>query len=503
MKTIAAILEITDLTDDPAELLSLLDEEALGCKTIGDLLGAGEWLVSKFPYLEMTSMRFFSQVVALWASPLQLKASPSGMGDVIRLINEFSEEDLAIALANVTVYAHGVDQTLPPGAYDLAYRLSGVLSTLFGIPTRRSADTLKATAARIEDAAADLLNAVNSFIDSHAINAKSSSVEVVRKANQLKRLSVGANRSLLSELNSLLGTAFRKFCESCERQDMDSLIKRSPDLNRLAQQLSTTTDERAKKRNNSTIWHLVVRPVAKHVIQLVEEELRKSESATTPHLKLAGSILKVDLTRCDREMTIPCRLVNQGEGRALKVTLEPDVSGVPAELKILSPSGAFDVGGKAEQIIIFGLTLREQKEVLSIPVKWKAATLTGRDHWDADILAVQQQQVQPDWERVVDDPPYTLKAIKKRENLYGRNAVLTQLILNASAGTSTFLWGQKRVGKTSVVQGPCCRVAKETRICVLSSAHGRNKRPPRRADRSEDCRAPQCFGSGQVSTSSG
>jgi len=47
---------------------------------------------------------------------------------------------------------------------------------------------------------------------------------------------------------------------------------------------------------------------------------------------------------------------------------------------------------------------------------------------------------------------YRLNPVSKQHDLYGRDAILRGLILNASAGTSTFLWGQKRVGKTSVIQ---------------------------------------------------
>ncbi len=45
-----------------------------------------------------------------------------------------------------------------------------------------------------------------------------------------------------------------------------------------------------------------------------------------------------------------------------------------------------------------------------------------------------------------------LRAISKTDWLFGRAAILHELILNAAQGKSTFLWGQKRVGKTSLLQ---------------------------------------------------
>jgi hypothetical protein len=49
-------------------------------------------------------------------------------------------------------------------------------------------------------------------------------------------------------------------------------------------------------------------------------------------------------------------LVNSGQGRASKVVVEPDITSIPVELKILDPSGPFEIGGESGQVIIFGLT---------------------------------------------------------------------------------------------------------------------------------------------------
>ena len=63
-----------------------------------------------------------------------------------------------------------------------------------------------------------------------------------------------------------------------------------------------------------------------------------------------------------------------------------------------------------------------------------------------------QQIGQPDWDQLRDHPPYSHNAVKEREGLFGRDAVLQNLALNSMAGNSCFVWGQKRIGKTSVLQ---------------------------------------------------
>jgi len=65
-------------------------------------------------------------------------------------------------------------------------------------------------------------------------------------------------------------------------------------------------------------------------------------------------------------------------------------------------------------------------------------------------------------------PPYSLRAISKSDKLFGRDAILHELILNAAQGKSTFLWGQKRVGKTSLLQVMLGELrSKSNYACVL------------------------------------
>lgn len=49
MKTILEVFSLTDLAENPDELIELIDDEVANCRNVGDLLGAGEWLVSIFP----------------------------------------------------------------------------------------------------------------------------------------------------------------------------------------------------------------------------------------------------------------------------------------------------------------------------------------------------------------------------------------------------------------------------------------------------------------------
>lgn len=449
MKTILEVLKLADLTEDPAELLDLIDDEVVRCRTGGNLLGAGEWLASELPYVDDDQVEgIFSKVVGIWASPLELKVLPSSISELISRIDEFVPEELAVALVAATLRLLHLSRPVPPMVKDLAFRLSEPLSNIFAVTTRRPTDLCRAAAVKLETVMTELSSAVDSFVNTNCVTAKIASIEVVKKGHQLKRLVLGEERPILSQIDVLLGPTFRKFCESCERQETKGIVKRAPSLREQAQRSFSST----APFTNSTLWNLVVVRIGQHIVKLVDEGTRQSEAAATPSLKLASSVFKLDLSRLHREMIFSCRLLNRGEGTALKITVEPDVSGLPVEIRILEPKGTFEVGGNSEQIVTFGVFLSDHRDRLSIPLTWKSVMLTGRSHADGDRITIEQQHVQPDWDGLRENPPYTTNPIKKRENLFGRDAILNQLLLHASAGTSTFLWGQKRVGKTSILQ---------------------------------------------------
>jgi hypothetical protein len=465
MKTILEVLNLVDRKDDTSILLDLIDDEVMRCKNSGDLLGAGEWLASKLLYVdEDQADEIISKTIALWACPLEIKIFPSCIEDLYLKIDEFVPEELAIALVAVKSRMLHSPYSVPAKVNDLVFRLSQQLSATFEVESRRRGEILNLAVAKFENIFAELLSTVDSFTNTNCVTAKIASIEVVKKGHQLKKIALARERTILSEVDILLGATFRKFCECCERQETKGIINRAPDLKEQALRVSSSTEGRI----NSVIWNQIIARIAQHVLKLVDEGSRRSELATTPSLKLVSSIVKLDLSRLGREMTFSCRLINQGEGRASKVTMDPDLSGLPIEMRVLEPKGHFEMDGLSEQLVTFGVIIREERNYLAFPISWKCETLAGRTHTDTDRLTIERQIGQPNWDRLFEDPPYSVNPIKKRENLFGRDEVLNRLLLHASSGTSTFLWGQKRVGKTSILQVLASLLQKKNNfVCVV------------------------------------
>lgn len=463
--TIVEVHTLDKLTSKREELIDLLDQEYRSSRDAGDYLGGGEWLASKLHYVAGEQFEeVFANVVAIWSSPTELKTLPAKLSDLVHSIGEYAPNELARSLVAATCIAKRAFRNHQLNMNDLAIRLEQPIAELIAQGNRRPADALQLASSTFDSRREELLSAVRGFCQATAIAAKPASIEVIKKAHELKRWVISAERPILNDLENMLGTAFRKFCESCERRDSREIVKRAPDIQEFAKRILESHDS----RKNSVLWSVIVSPCILHANELVDNQVLSTEIDTIPSLKLASDKLKLDLTKCHREMTFSCRLLNKGDGRASNVRAEFASSGLPVEIKIVEPKGHFEVGGQSQQIVTFGVTLKEKMESLTVPLSWHCTNVTGRAHVQTERLTIEQQHIQPDWQGLLNNPPYSINPITKKEHLYGRNAVLQQLLLNAASSTSAFIWGQKRVGKTSLLQVFASELQKNSRnLCLV------------------------------------
>ncbi len=279
MKTILEVIGFVDQEEDLSDLLEIIDDEYIRCRNTGDNLGAGEWLASKLHYLNEDQVEeVFCKIVSFWSSPLELKTSPSNLEELITNIDEFVPEDLATALITALSRLKHASQPIPPTINDIAFRIQKQLISLFELETQRPAKILSSATAKLETLFAELQFIVDSFSHTNCITAKASSIDLIKKAHQLKKIVLIREKPVLSDLDILLGSSFRKFCENCERQETIGIIKRAPDLKEQAHRIVSSSAGRA----DSVLWNLIVGKTASHVLNLIEEGTRRSKIAVSP-----------------------------------------------------------------------------------------------------------------------------------------------------------------------------------------------------------------------------
>ena len=196
--------------------------------------------------------------------------------------------------------------------------------------------------------------------------------------------------------------------------------------------------------------------------------MSRGEVALAPALTLRNRATKADLRYPNRDIFLTFALRNLGQGHAYEVSLQSSRNEVSASLHLVEPARAFDVPPGGEQLIRLRLTLSSETGALSLPARWTCRTPLGKSAAFDDEISVEQQVTEPNWDALTSDPPYSLNPIRRPDRLYGRDSVLRSLTLAAMSGASKFVWGQKRIGKTSLLQVLAANLGKRVdTTCIL------------------------------------
>jgi hypothetical protein len=431
--------------------VSPVDEDAIkAARDNGQSFIVGELLARGFSNSEGPTLdSLLARAIAAWAAPLSPLSEPTSISELKDRLEEFSAANLSLALVNAARRLKISQREFPEALGDVIFRVKADIYGTYRIdPRKRPLEACNLAVAVLEASLSQMASAVDVFVRSTPSTAKAASLTVLKAAHQLQPLILPAERNFLRELEMLVGAAFRKFCESHERHDDEDVVRRAPELRENLRRFRANADD---ARTFSAMWLTFVARVLDHVASLVDEATSKGEASLSPVLALVNPMTKANLQVVDRNVYLTLRLANSGRGQALNVLVATaDDSSV--KFSLVDPRGPFTVGPESDQLVSIALNLTQPVAKLEIPISWRCRTATGSPRTFEDKIVVEQQSTEPEWGRLLRDPPYSLNPIKRRDRLYGRDSTLQQLRLAALAGASTFLWGQKRIGKTSLLQ---------------------------------------------------
>lgn len=435
-------------SSEPAK--DVVEEELTAARDRGDAFSVGELTARQLPEADEAEVGgVLARVTAAWVSTREVVLEVQSLDELAERIGSFSAQNLASAFVNALSRLDDLAEEFPDAARDFAYRLREDIGAVYGVDKRSPPDTCRAAVVKLSDAMSEATSSVGRFLRTTPGTAKAASIEVLRYAHRLQPFVVPAERQFLRDLEMLIGPAFRKFCEAYERDDDVEVVRRAPEmLENIRMQRPGTHDPRRKSR----LWISLVEPVLDHVGSLVEDATSRGEVALAPALALRNHSTKADLRRAGNELNLSFSLVNRGRGHAHDVSLRRTGAPDGIQMSVSEPAGPFDVPPNGEQLVRLRLVLDAPREALDLPIEWVCQTSAGKVSTVADRLEVSQQVTEPDWQALLANPPYSLNPVRRPERLYGREPSLSKLRLAAMAGASTFVWGQKRIGKTSLLQ---------------------------------------------------
>ena len=398
----------------------VVEDELVAARDRGDAFSVGQILARRLPEVSGDELdRLLAKVTCAWASTRDIAQDIESLSELADRVESFSSQNLASAFVNALDRFDDPAHELPDTAKDFAYRLREDIAAVYGVEKRSPLDTCRAALAKLSDSVSEAAASVARFLRTTPATAKAASIDILKCVHKLQPHLVSTERQFLRDLESLIGPAFRKFCEAYERDDDVEVIRRAPEmLENVGMQRPGTCDPRRQSR----VWISLVQPVLDHVTSLVEDATSRGEVALAPALALRNHSTKADLRNASSELNLSFSLTNRGRGHAHDVSLRRSGGVDGIQLTVSEPAGPFDVPPNGEQLVRLRLVLDAPRDVLDLPIEWVCQTSTGKQSTVADRLEVSQQVTEPDWEALLASPPYSLNPIRRPDRLYGRDS---------------------------------------------------------------------------------
>ena len=199
---------------------------------------------------------------------------------------------------------------------------------------------------------------------------------------------------------------------------------------------------------NTTVSDEILVALADNLLSAITEEEEKSR----PHLRSSAMDKRYPLTERDVELDFYITVENTGTGPAREVKLEtictePSLSLVANPDPILT----FRPGDSAELRVRGTVNRPSDKIDLQLRLSWRRNN--GLEEHQDITCTFYAQKDDVDWGQIKFEQPYDHTApVMSPDNLYGREAELIKLVRTAGVASvgSAYLYGQKRVGKTSL-----------------------------------------------------
>lgn len=204
----------------------------------------------------------------------------------------------------------------------------------------------------------------------------------------------------------------------------------------------------ATRGSGSSFVQDLVLPVLTEVLDQVKEAERTAEQVSRPELRIELQSAKLPIrSNLNEEISVIIEVLNIGNAPAKDIHLLM----ICDEANIVnSESGIGVLRAKETHFVTFAIKLEgpTSQLIFSLETSW---TDDFNQKFSEKINLIAEAESESSWSDS-DVNPYGLDPVRDRDRLFGRDKELESLGARLSAGNSVFITGQKRVGKSSLVQ---------------------------------------------------
>lgn len=249
------------------------------------------------------------------------------------------------------------------------------------------------------------------------------------------------DRQVVNSVFSNALSAIEEFCANKDLQTLDNYYNSINSCDSCLEQLASIPTKYIKN-----IEQLI--RSAKEAVNKQMQEMKLSEPA---QLQISLEPKKYPLHLASAKFQIRIRITNNGTGNAFNCHLDIEST---EEITLFSKNMIIGNLHSEESRVIYieaEVIAPERLAILQVNIYW--TNFDGSNGSSSVDLEIESQDPEINWEALELKQPYALE-VATGEDFVGRNQLLKRLLSTFSRPNpgSVYLWGQKRVGKTSVAR---------------------------------------------------
>ncbi|MFZ3171817.1 MAG: ATP-binding protein [Carboxydocellales bacterium] len=205
------------------------------------------------------------------------------------------------------------------------------------------------------------------------------------------------------------------------------------------------------KKHQTFYSKLIYADLFQKLLEKIEDYFSDTPVSKPAKLVVRATEKKYPLLKKDEKFNLTVVVQNEGPGwaRDVRFKLEAleNVEVIEHEKYIGTLSPISTVQGVKCRV-----AQPEEFALFNVTIQWINAN--GQSNNNTFELEVRAQRSDIDWEILIGEEPYNLEPISSEDELIGRHEILQKLLARTKGPNvrSSYVYGQKRVGKTSIVK---------------------------------------------------